>query len=39
LHNITLASAGTVLLVIAVTYERRGNRENTGIGARVRDLR
>jgi hypothetical protein len=35
---ITLASAGAVLLVIAVTYERRTSGER-GIAARMRDLR
>jgi hypothetical protein len=35
---ITLATAGAVLLVIAVTYERRSSGER-GVAARLRDLR
>jgi hypothetical protein len=35
---ITLATAGAVLLVIAVTYERRSGGER-GVAARLRDLR
>jgi len=35
---ITLATAGAVLLVIAVTYERRSGGER-GVGSRLRDLR
>ena len=35
---ITLATAGAVLLVIAVTYERRSGSER-GVAARLRDLR
>jgi hypothetical protein len=35
---ITLATAGAVLLVIAVTYERRSGGER-GVAARIRDLR
>jgi hypothetical protein len=35
---ITLATAGAVLLVIAVTYERRSGGEK-GVAARLRDLR
>ncbi|MDQ1528592.1 MAG: hypothetical protein QOH77_382, partial [Actinomycetota bacterium] len=35
---ITLATAGAVLLVVAVTYERRDSG-NRGVGARLRDLR
>ncbi len=35
---ITLATAGAVLLVIAVTYERRDSGER-GVAARLRDLR
>ena len=35
---ITLATAGAVLLVIAVTYERRSSG-NRGVAARLRDLR
>jgi hypothetical protein len=35
---ITLATAGAVLLVVAVTYERR-DAGNRGVAARLRDLR
>jgi hypothetical protein len=35
---ITLATAGAVLLVIAVTYERRSGGDK-GVAARIRDLR
>ncbi|HEX4442140.1 MAG TPA: hypothetical protein VHZ81_01085 [Galbitalea sp.] len=35
---ITLATAGLVLIVIAVTYERRSSGER-GVGARLRDLK
>jgi hypothetical protein len=35
---ITLASAGAVLLVLAVSSERRASGEG-GVGARLRDLR
>jgi hypothetical protein len=36
---ISLATAGAVLFIIAVTYERRGKRGDGGIGARLRDLK